>query len=401
MNISHYCYTRGHEFDYGDFSSSDSLDKISLDELRSKVLSILNSTERDLNLPKWVLIKKQNTIIWGVCCYNEILCRTLYKDCKGRPIRGFFALVLTNIDKSSLKVPFDLAYFKKLYEYEVEKYWYEFTSHKNSTIDFLEGNYHFVSAYPNEYINYLNTNPSYCKSLGKLDKVKTLAATLTHDTISLVIDNDNIEQANNPKGAFMNCLSEKIAPLINTIHFTKLKPDENSLANETPNTTTSDKKTEDPVVENVKSINMESINQLKRAIEQLRIDAKLTKKIFIAILLILSVTITHLYYNYYFNTETIEQSVIQPQMRTELIYIPADGSNIKINIEPNSSIDKINVDWITMNEQNKWSISLSIDPNDTPGERQADITIHEHDGISRAIRIIQKSSNNIHSYGNN
>ena len=400
MNISHYCYTRGHEFDYGNFSFPNSLDENSLDELRSKVFSILNSIERDLNLPKWVLIKKRNTIIWGVCCYNKMLCKTLYKDCKGRPIRGFFALVLTDINRSDLRVPFDLSYFKKLYEYEVEKYWYELTSHENSTTDFLEGNYPFVSAYPNEYVDYLNTNSSYCKSLGKLDKVKTLAAALTHDTISLVMDNDNIEQANNPMGSFMNCLSDKLGPSINIIPSTKSNSDNYDQTNKELRTIIPDKKAVDPVVENVKQIAVENINQLTRTINKIQHNIITTRSIFIAILLILSLAIMHLYYNFYFNTEAVVQSATSPQMTTETRYIHAGENVINIKVDPHSIMDKINVNWITIKEQNDENISLRVALNDTPGERQADITIHGHDGESRIIRIVQNSSNKSPRYDN-
>ena len=49
-----------------------------------------------------------------------------------------------------------------------------------------------------------------CKSLGKQSREDMVAAALTLENVSLLLDNDNIEQATNRGGSFMNCLSAEI-----------------------------------------------------------------------------------------------------------------------------------------------------------------------------------------------
>ena len=53
--------------------------------------------------------------------------------------------------------------------------------------------------------------------MGELDKEKVVSAALALDNVSLLIDNDNIEQATNKTGAFMNCLSSAVAPGSHTV----------------------------------------------------------------------------------------------------------------------------------------------------------------------------------------
>lgn len=209
MKIEHYCYTRGAEMDYDVFSSPNNLTKSQLDIVKSKHLSILgDDVERNLKTPKWILYKDTDFLFWGVCCENRLIASddrmTAHKN---RPIRGFFSIVITKFDREDLKIPFDINYFRELYRKEVEPYWNQSVQHQNKTTGFIAGSFNYIGAVHNDYVSLLNTDTFQCQSLGELDKDGVIAAALTLDNVSLLIDNDNIEQATNKKGSFMNCLS--------------------------------------------------------------------------------------------------------------------------------------------------------------------------------------------------
>lgn len=211
MKIQHYCYTRGGDIDYGNFSYPNNLSKYDLEIVRQKVLSLLgDDVEKNMNIPKWVFIKTPTYIVWGICCVNKFIATNKYLDHKNRPIRGFFSIVITEYTNSNVSLPFDYKYFKELYITEVETYWEQWQQHECKTNGFIAGNFNYISASHNNYVNLLNTDIFQCQSLGELDKDRVIAAALTLSNISLLIDNDNIEQATNKKGAFMNCLTSSV-----------------------------------------------------------------------------------------------------------------------------------------------------------------------------------------------
>lgn len=212
MKIEHYCYTRGAEMDYGLFSVPSNLTKSQIDIVRTKLMSILgDDVERNLKTPKWILYKDYNFLVWGLCCENRFIASDIQKTThKNRPIRGFFGVVISNFTVEDLRLPFDINYFRELYRNEVEKYWDQIELHQNQTIGYLLGKYNFVSAAHNNYIELLNTDIFQCQSLGELDREGVIAAALTLNNVSLLIDNDNIEQATNRNGSFMNCLTQSV-----------------------------------------------------------------------------------------------------------------------------------------------------------------------------------------------
>lgn len=212
MKIEHYCYTRGAEMDYGLFSVPSNLTKSQIDIVRTKLMSILgDDVERNLKTPKWILYKDYNFLVWGLCCENRFIASDIQKTThKNRPIRGFFGVVISNFTVEDLRLPFDINYFRELYRNEVEKYWDQIALHQNQTIGYLLGKYNFVSAAHNNYIELLNTDIFQCQSLGELDREGVIAAALTLNNVSLLIDNDNIEQATNRNGSFMNCLTQSV-----------------------------------------------------------------------------------------------------------------------------------------------------------------------------------------------
>ena len=214
MNIEHYSYTRGFEKDYGRFSVPGNLTESQMDIIKSKFMSILgDDVKRNLKIPKWILYKDYNFLVWGICCENRLLASNPQETThKNRPVRGFFAIVINDFKKEGLRLPYDINYFRELYLNEVEKYWDQKKEHLNTTSGYFVGKYNFVCAAHNNYAELLNTDIFQCQSLGELDKEMVIAAALTLDNVSLLIDNDNIEQATNRNGSFMNCLSSSVVP---------------------------------------------------------------------------------------------------------------------------------------------------------------------------------------------
>ena len=210
MEIQHCCYTRGNSLDYGFFSCPGNMSSRTQNLIRKKVLSVIDEMDCRLATPKWMLLKCGNTIIWGVCCWNRLLAQKKYCDYSGTPVSGFFSVVITDTNLSAVRLPFDICYFKQLYALEVEASWEQQESHSNKTAGLLPGAYHCIRASSNAFRELLNTDMFRCKSLGRQNKEEVVAAALTLENVSLLIDNDNIEQATNRGGSFMNCLSVEV-----------------------------------------------------------------------------------------------------------------------------------------------------------------------------------------------
>lgn len=210
MKIQHYCYTRAKFLDYCVFSRPTNLDQFAIKEIKSKALSVTDSIESKLSTPKWILIKTPEYVVWGICCLNRILSEEYNCDYSGTPISGMFAVVISEYD--NIQLPYDVEYFRRLYELEVSKFWTRKEAHICQVDEFIAGNFNFIRAIHNDNINIINTDPFKCLSLGTTNKEDIISAALTLDNVSLLIDNDNIQQATNKKGAFMNCLSSAVAP---------------------------------------------------------------------------------------------------------------------------------------------------------------------------------------------
>ena len=210
MKIQHYCYTRAKFLDYCVFSRPSNLDQSAIKEIKSKVLSVTDSIDSKLSTPKWILIKTPEYVVWGVCCLNRILSNEFNCDYSGTPVSGMFAVVMSEYD--DIQLPYDIEYFRRLYELEVSKYWTRKEAHICQVDGFIPGEFNFIQAIQSSKVSIINTEPFKCFSLEATNKEEIISAALTLDNVSLLIDNDNIEQATNKKGAFMNCLSSAVAP---------------------------------------------------------------------------------------------------------------------------------------------------------------------------------------------
>lgn len=210
MEIQHYCYTRTNHIDYGDLVLPTGISKRIIDFVRNRVLSITGDISLQLAKPKWLLVKNEELTFWGCCCWNKLLAKEKFKDYSGTPIYGFFAIVLKHDSTDTIKIPYDINYFRELYALEVEPFWHKREEHYNNTNKYIPGKFNCICARSNDYVKLLNTDNFQCLSLGSLDKEGVIAAALTLDNITILFDNDNIEQAINKKGAFMNCLSSSV-----------------------------------------------------------------------------------------------------------------------------------------------------------------------------------------------
>lgn len=210
MKIQHYCYTRNSHIDYGDFVLPD-LPKNQVDFIRKHILSITGDSNPKFTIPKWILIKFDDVIVWGCCCWNSLLAQNHFKDSFGRPVYGFFSIVITNFIQEEVKLPSDIDFFKELYLKEIEPYWNS-SERRYSTTDAKISDRHKCIQAGRKVNLTLNTDMFQCLSLGNLDKDMVVPDALTLDNVSLLIDNDNIQQATNKRGAFMNCLSSSVAP---------------------------------------------------------------------------------------------------------------------------------------------------------------------------------------------
>lgn len=217
MKIQSYCYTRNEKIDYCDLVSPN-LPYSQIDVIRQKILSITRIHNTKFNIPKWILIKMNNIVVWGCCCWNQLLAQENFTDQEGRPAFGFFSIIISDYSSiNDISLPFDIEFFKHLYLKEIEPGWRTRERKQGNYTNFISNDFKNIKASYNNYVSELNTDIFKCKSLGNLDKEAVIAAALTLENVSLLIDNDNIEQATDKKGPFMNCLSLSVATGLYTI----------------------------------------------------------------------------------------------------------------------------------------------------------------------------------------
>ncbi len=412
MKIHHYCYTRGLKIDYGNLSYPDNIVKTSVDKIRNMALSILgDGISRDMSIPKWILYKENEFIIWGVCCENRLLNPNKYVDHRNRPIRGFFAVIITEYNDSEVKLPFDIEYFKQLYALEVEPYWEQYEQHKNKTVGFITGDFKYIYGRANSSAKFLNTDIFKCKSLWSADQEEVLSAALTLDNISLLIDNDNIEQSINKDGSFMNCLSTKVpigeygvkqkcpqcgkfvSAFADGRICTKCKEKEAIRIINIKNEEEMDRKLKDDLdMANLKVEDLESIiesdkNSLKKK--------GLIIKILLGVIVVLLLALSYAYRDSFSlnilgknKDNSFEQYQNTSANDTSLSYFSSDKPIVSVdgkehieyikfhtNIHVNSLKVESNRDWITANLQSDNLIHLIIVPNDKDGKRIGEIVI--------------------------
>lgn len=218
METKVYSYTRTYSIDYRDVIVPSGIAADIIEEVRGHAKVVLESFRADFLHPKWILVKKDSLLFWGVCCLNELLYEHEQTDVGHRPIRGCFGIVVKNNATDELSVPFDIQFFKQLYRKEVAPLQVDGQIHnpKENLGCSVNGRYNMVSANHNQFCDKLNTDEFICKSLGNVNVPQVIAAALTMQNVSLLIDNDTLEQAIGSDGSykrrysFMNCVSSFI-----------------------------------------------------------------------------------------------------------------------------------------------------------------------------------------------
>ncbi len=214
MKIEHYCYTRGLGMDYGHFALPDNISLESIDSIQHASSYLLGDRAKvNLDVPKWILIKGKDLIVWGICCNNKILCNEKHLDPGNRSVRGFFAMIISDYSmEDDIRLPFDINYFKQLYATEVEPYWDQRRGHINTSTGYLSGEYSFIKPSVQIPSGLLNEDIFRCRSLGDMNRCEIISSALALEDITLMIDNDDIGQAANSKAPFMNCVSASAEP---------------------------------------------------------------------------------------------------------------------------------------------------------------------------------------------
>lgn len=83
---------------------------------------VINTDHYEINLdkPVWLLAKQDGYTLWGIGVMNLNLSPDYCRDYTGTPIRGFFGLIYKGIPD---KLPYELSFFKSMYEKRVVPYW--------------------------------------------------------------------------------------------------------------------------------------------------------------------------------------------------------------------------------------------------------------------------------------
>lgn len=407
MKIESYCYTRGEQPDYRDFCIPNNAGKNIVSIIHNMVVPIL---ENRLDTPRWVLYKCHDVVAWGICCKNELLSSSFNTDIKGRSVKGFFAIIYSEIDDRNFSIPsFDISLFRELYKNEVAAYWYcqEGYTHFSQTHSDNNDDSNNIYAESNEYTNILNTDIFQCLSLGKRDRQKAVAAALTLPVISLLIDNEEMSEATSKKAPFMNCLSSHIPNKIAKVQ--RICPQCHKYVNAfTEDGICFDCETEKRKIDMLNAENQNDMKQIEqqnfeRELRNCRfriedIDKALARekrmnKILVIICGVFLLVIAYLWHNtkseYSLSgnsegilCDTIVKTIEKPyqfKVNTKTFEVPAKGKDsVVIAWKSNTPRIKTNIDsyeWINGISEDATSITISCDKNEGTAERIAKIEL--------------------------
>ncbi len=138
MNAHLFIYTRIENVDYQAIISppEDVCPKSARKIFLTQARGIINVEQYDDPLvePRWLYSKIDNLLLWGVGILNKELSDEVFKDFAGRPVRGFFGLVI-DVSQQEPLLPFDLNFFKQLYASYLVPIWnVELDTFKKSSI---------------------------------------------------------------------------------------------------------------------------------------------------------------------------------------------------------------------------------------------------------------------------
>lgn len=150
MKAQYFAYTRNLNVDYktiivpsDDFCPKDTR-KFFLNQIRG----LINVEQYDdpLDKPRWLFSKVGRYILFGTGVNNATLNKDCYKDFAGRPVRGFFGIVIDSADEDVI-LPYDITFFQQFYSNYILPLWEQgredFIKHSVEVTSDLSG-YHCV-----------------------------------------------------------------------------------------------------------------------------------------------------------------------------------------------------------------------------------------------------------------
>lgn len=114
-----YTRTKFHDYRVLSFGLLQKLPSCFVGECRAIARAAIDASNVQLQTPSWILVKTNEAILWGMACCNRLL-GSQFTDKESCPVRGFFGIILS---PDSNALPFDLAFFKRLYEVYVSPIW--------------------------------------------------------------------------------------------------------------------------------------------------------------------------------------------------------------------------------------------------------------------------------------
>ena len=425
MKIQNYCYTRGDKPDYRDFIVPDGIQGNDISAIRGMVRPVLES---ELKEPVWILYKTSKIVIWGVCCRNSLLSKR-NNDEKGRAVKGFFSIVLSEFSVWDLCIPYDLPYFERMYEHEVVPHWFCGQGEKFSSSgrDFYNGSYRFISASENEYRHLLNTDIFLSKRLDVSNVEEVIASALTLDTITLAIGYDGTDGISNANAIFMNSImpgkKEKSVPVKRACpscgklvsHYTN-----HGICDECAQKAEQDSNPFDTDKEKNMEYKEQELTELKRQVRDCRLeinekDKKIKKQnrqikilwIVCGVLLLLSLWLfkkSDIKINTDFASHQSTYQMAADEHQEADFFLDVDSRRVEVMAEGQDSVvigwrtnypsveaKMVDVDWAKITRETKNSVILSIMANNSPNTRVAQIKIKPSGGKLTTVEIYQMS----------
>lgn len=126
MKAQYFVYTRNRDIDYKallspseEFCSKETRKKF-LKEIRGII--DVETYDDPLDTPRWLYSCSNGLILFGVGIMNSELSDLCNTDFTGRPVRGFFGIVMQYSSISTI-LPMDLKFFRLLYKKHIEPIW--------------------------------------------------------------------------------------------------------------------------------------------------------------------------------------------------------------------------------------------------------------------------------------
>jgi len=428
MKIQKYCYTRGDKPDYRDFIVPNNIQGKDITIVRGMVRPVLES---ELKEPVWILYKTSKIIIWGVCCRNSFLSKQNNNDEKGRAVKGFFSVVLSEFSIWDLRIPYDVSYFERMYENEVEPNWFcaQGENFSSSVREMYNGSYQFIGASENEYRHLLNTDIFLRKRLDVSNFEGVIASALTLDTITLAIGYDGTDGISTTNALFMNSImpgkNEKSVPVKRACpscgklvsHYTnrgicdectqKAEQDSNQFDTD-KNSDMEDKEQELIVLKRQVRDYCLEINEKDKMIKMQNRQIRILW-IICGVLLLLSLWFfknSNIKINTNFSShQSAYQEMSADEHQEPDFFLNVDSQKVEVMTEgqdsvvigwrtnyPNVEVKMSDVNWAEIIDSAQNHVILNVKDNRTSNVRLAQITIKPRGGQETIVEIHQKSA---------